>query len=333
MNWKTGYSAAYYMTTVDPVTWRDTGRIEIRSGSINRISDGLRESAAVGCVNYGDMVEQWVRIWLEAKQEGDSARVPLFTGLATSPADNYEGESKDNDLQLYSVLKTADDVALLRGWYAPAGMNGAAVIKDLLSVLPAPVIIAADAPTLSDHIIAEDNETRLTMTEKILKAINWRLKISGDGTVHIEPKPAEPVITFDPMENDVIEKSIIVKADLFNCPNVFMAIDNDLTAIARDDSPSSPLSTVNRGREVWKVEGSCDLADNETIEQYAVRRLKEDQKIQKTASYTRRYFPDIYPGDVIRMHYPVQGLEGDFTVSSQSIELAYSANTSEEITA
>ena len=333
MNWKTGYSAEYYMTRVDPITWRDTGRIEITNGSINRASEGLRESASVGCVNYGDMIEQWVRIWLEAKQEGSSARVPLFTGLATSPTNNYDGKAMDNSLQLYSVLKTVADVALLRGWYAPAGMSGGLVIKNLLSVAPAPVVIAENSPALSNHIIAEDNETHLTMTEKILQAINWRMKIGGDGSVYVEPKPTEPTITFDPLENDMIETSIMVQADLFSCPNVFMAVDNDLVAIARDDSEDSPLSTVNRGREVWKVETSCDLADNETIEQYAFRRLKEEQKIQKRATYTRRYYPELCPSDLIRMHYPEQGLEGVFTVSSQSIDLSYSANTSEEITA
>ena len=332
MNWKTGYTAAYYMTTVDPVTWRDLERIEITRGSINRVTEGLRESASIGCTNYGEMIEQWVRIWLEAKQEGSSARVPLFTGLATTPADNYSGQSKDNELQLYSVLKTADDVALLRGWYAPAGMSGAAVIKDLLSILPSPVLIADNAPALTNHIIAEDNETRLSMTEKILVAIDWRMKITGDGTVHIEPKPEEPSITFDPLENDVLETEITVQADLFSCPNVLLAIDNDLSAIARDDSENSPLSTINRGREVWAVETACDLADDETIEQYATRRLKEKQKIRKTAIYTRRFMPDIYPNDQIRLHYPAQDLDGVYTVKSQSISLEYSANTNEEIT-
>lgn len=331
MNWQSGYTVSYYITTVDPITWRDISRIEITDGSISRVTDGLRESASVSCTNYGDMVEQWVRIWLEAKQEGDSTRIPLFTGLATSPADNYEGESKDNDLQLYSVLKTADDVALLHGWYAPEGMNGAAVIKDLLSVLPAPIVIADDAPSLTNHIIAENNETRLTMTEKILEAINWRMTISGDGTVHIEPKPTDPAITFDPFDNDVIETKLKIQADLFSCPNVCLAISNDLTAIARDDSPNSPLSTVNRGREVWKVESSCDLADNETIEQYARRRLKELQKVQKSVSYDRRFVPDIYPGDIIRLHYSSIGLDDVFTINSQSIDLAHAARTSEEV--
>lgn len=331
MIWSSGYQVSYYVTRLDPVTWRDIERIEITDGSIKRESNGLRESASIDCTSYPNIVEQWVRVWLDIEQSGSSEHIALFTGLATSPARDFTGDYETNTLECYSVLKPASDVYLLRGWYAPAGMRGASVIKDLLSVIPAPVSIAENSPALQSHIIAEDSETRLTMIEKILTAINWRLKIEGDGTIRVEPKSSDPVATFDPIDNDVIETEIKVSEDWFDCPNVLMAIDNDLMAIARDDSERSPLSTVNRGREVWRQETSCDLADNETIEQYALRRLKELQKTEKTASYDRRFMPNVYPGDAVRLHYPAQSLDGVFTVSSQSIDLSYAARTSEEI--
>lgn len=331
MDWSKGYSISYYMTRIDPITWHDIERIEIIDGSIKRESGGMRESATVDCTAYPRIVEQWIRIWLDIEQTGANQHIPLFTGLATSPARDFTGDNESNSIECYSVLKPASDVYLLRGWYAPAGRRGAEVIKELLADIPAPVSIAEDSPALQSHIIAEDTETHLTMIEKILTAINWRMRILGDGTVRVEPKPSEPVATFDPIDNDVIETEIKVKEDWFSCPNVFMAIANDLMAIARDDSINSPLSTVNRGREVWRQETSCDLADNETIEQYALRRLKELQKTEKTASYDRRFMPNVYPGDAVRLHYPAQSLDGVFTVSSQSIDLSYAARTSEEI--
>lgn len=331
MNWQSGYTTSYYMTKVDPVTWRDIERIEIISGQIKRETDGLRESASIECTTYPQTVEQWVRVWMDVEQNGSNDHVALFTGLATSPELNYTGEYEQNTMDCYSVLKPASDIYLLRGWYAQAGRSGASIIKELLSVVPAPVEIAEDSPALTYHIIAEEDETHLTMIEKILLAINWRLRISGDGHVHVEPKSSEPVVVFDPLEFDVIETEIQVAEDWFDCPNVLMAVDDDLTAIVRDDSEDSALSTVNRGREVWFQETSCDLADNETIEQYALRRLKEMQSVQKTASYNRRFVPDLYPGDRIILHYPSVGLDDAFTIDSQSIELGHAARTSEEV--
>lgn len=333
INWMNGYTASYYMTIVDPYTWRDLERVEIKGGSIKRTTDGLRESALIDCRDYPEGIEHWVRLWFDADQNGGTEHVPLFTGLATSPSKDVDGVYVSRQLEAYSVLKAVSDIGLLRGWYAPAGVSGGSIIKDLLSVLSAPVTVAENSPTLASNLIADNEETRLTMVDKILDAINWRLRIGGDGSIYVEPKTDESVMTLDPLENDIIETQLKVSYDLFSCPNVFMAIDNDLTAIARDDSADSPLSTVNRGREVWTRDTSAVLSDDETIEQYAERRLKEEQAAQQTASYDRRFHPSIYPGDNIRMHYPEQGLDGIYSVTTQSIELSYAARTSEEVKA
>ena len=332
MNWSKGYSATYYAKRVDPDTWRDLETIELTGGSIKREPSGLRESADVDCVNYNTGIEQWVRVYLDTRQDdGSASHTALFTGLATSPEAEISGIVRNNQLSCYSVLKPADDIYLLRGWFAPAGSRGGDIIKQLLEVTPAPVEIAEGSPRLSASIVAEDNETRMTMVDKVLDAIDWRIKISGSGRIRIEPKPIEAAASFDPIENDVIETQVKISADWYSCPNVYMAINEDMTGIARDDSILSPLSVVNRGREVWLVDDNVELSENESISRYAQRKLLEAQKVQKTAEYDRRYFPDISPGDLVQMHYPTQGLEGLYTIDSQSIDLGYGARTSEKI--
>ena len=180
-----------------------------------------------------------------------------------------------------------------------------------------------------------DDDTNLSMIERLLVAMSaneyWDLRIEGDGSIYVGPTSGDTVVTFDPIENPVIEPKISTSSDWFSCPNVFMAINNDVVAIARDEDANSLLSIPNRGREVWMRETGCDLADNETTEQYAFRRLHEEQSIQQIASYDRRYIPNVLPGDYIRMHYPEQNLDGVFRIRSQNIELSYSATTSEEI--
>ena len=331
MDWSKGFSAAYVMQEVDPATWRDTGVIQSTGGTIKRELTGKRESADVDCKGIEIGVERWVRIYLETQQDGASARTALFTGLATSPADEYEGNARSNTLSCYSVLKPCEDVALPLGWYAPQNANGAEVIRQLLLVTPAPVFVEPDAPTLSDHIIAESNENHLTMIDKILTAIDWRIQIDGDGTIHVEPKPLGPVASFDPLENDMIETKVKVSADLYSCPNVYRATSGDVTGIARDEDPDSPLSIQNRGREVWKSESGVNLASNESIAQYARRMLKQAQQVKRAASYTRRYMPNVRPSDLIRMGYPAQGLTGVYVVQSQTVALEYGAATDEQI--
>ena len=278
MDWSKGYTASYYMAVVDPITWRDIKVIEITDGTIKKETNNLMQSADVTCLNYARNVEQWVRIWLTAKQGDESMHEPLFTGLAVSPDRDINGLIENNSVECYSVLKPADDVLLERGWYAPEGFKGSLIVKQLLGICPAPIVEEDFSPTLASSIIAEDGESNLSMAIKVLKSIDWQLKIAGDGTITICPKSDKTVARFDTLEMDIIEPTITVKHDWYSCPNVFRAIDEDLVGIARDDSENSPLSTVNRGREIWAEETNCDLNDNETVAEYAFRRLKEEQQ-------------------------------------------------------
>lgn len=331
MDWNTGITAGYYAAYVDPATWRATERFEIIGGSISNSAEDLRSNASLDCKGYPQGTERWIRVYLDARQDDEAEHIAMFTGLATSPALEVNGRIISNTVDCYSVLKPAQDVLLDRGWYAPADADGGNVIEQLLSVTPAPVVVDDNAPTLTNAIIAEDGENNLSMVDKVLTAIGWRLTLDGDGTIHITPKAEEASASYDALENDAVEPKISVTRDWYGCPNVFRAVNDDLSGVARDDAEDSPLSTVNRGREVWAEETSCDLNNDETIAEYAARRLKEKQQVGTSAKYDRRYNPDLNVTDLIRLHYPGQGLDGLYEIVSQSIELGYGAKTSEEV--
>lgn len=336
MDWSKGYSSRYYATVVDRSTWLDLRRIDITGGAIKREDSDLRESADLDCVNYSEEGEQIIRVWLDAKQEGDSSHTALFTGIATSPGKNINGRLVTNTVQCYSILKIAQDMLLDRGWYAPKGINGGEMIKELLNMLPVNISIAENSPALKSSILAEDGENRLSMTEKILDAMvtdgmNWRMVLDGMGNIFIGPYSRDPVARFDSLENDVLEPSLSIEYDWYNCPNVLRAVLDNSYAIARDDDPNSALSTVNRGREVWVEDSSVYLSDNQTLAEYAQEALKSAQWVSKSISYTRRFNPDVYVSDAIRLSYPEQELDGLYLVTSQSISLGYGAKTSEEV--
>lgn len=332
MNWNKGFSAQYYATFVDPITWRDTERFEITGGTVKRSDSGLHCSADVDCIRYSQQSERWVRIWMDTRQKGSDAHVAIFTGLATAPERAINGNMEENQLACYSVLKSAQDVLLPLGYYAPAGINGGQLVKQLLSAsTPAPVDIIGYLPALSQYIVAEDNENHLSMAEKILAATNGRLRVKGDGGIEVCWMATDISGRFDPLNNDSIEPKLKAVNDWYKCPNVFRAVMDDTSAVARDDNPNSPLSTVNRGREVWMEEKDCDLAENETLAEYAERRLREEQRHYLEVDYDRRFNPDILPSDLVNLNYPAQKINGNFYITSQSISLSYGARTSEEV--
>ena len=325
MDWTKGLEARYYANIIDKETWRDLDRFEITGGTISKQLSNLIESADIECVNY-DKGEQWVRIWMDARQDGASEHIPLFTGLATSPDQNFNGTYMTNTLECYSVLKPCQDILLPRGWYVDKGA-GKYALKDLLSVTPAPITIADNCPTLSEPIIAEQGETNLTMVNKILLAIDWRIIINGRGEVTVCPQASEPSAIFS-TDNDIIEPNFSKSYDWFNCPNVFRAISGNDSAVAIDDS-NGILSVSARGREIWAEDASAQLSDSETLYEYASRRLKDSQRVAESLSYDRRYNPNINIADMIEIKYPQ--IEGRYYVKSQKIEIGYGAKTTEEV--
>lgn len=332
MDWSKGYTSTWYAVILDPITWRETERIEIIGGTIKRTTTGLRTSATVDVKRELDDIEQWVRIYMDTAQNGEYGHVPMFTGLASCPKRETFAQASNRSLNCYSVLQPAKDIPLQRGWYAMAGADGAQLISDLLSVSPAPVVIDGISPVLSTTIVAEDNETRLSMAERILSAIGWIMTTQGDGTIMLQPFSAESAAVFDASDYDVIEAPLSVKEDWYSCPNVYMAISGDLTGTARDENSASPMSIARRGREVWQIETGVALSASESITAYAQRALKEAQRIQMEVSYDRRYVPGIYPSRVVTLHYPAQNVDGDFVIQSQSVEIG-SGKTSETVMA
>ena len=307
MDWTKGFSARYYITVVDKDTWRDTEKVQITGGTIKRSVSDLQQSADINVVNYNKEGEPLIRVWLDAKQGNDSSHTPLFTGLATTPGRNINGR--------------------------PVDINAIDQVKRLLRVTKAPVEISGDTSKcgLKNAVIAEQNETNLSMAYVLLNAFKWRIVIDGYGKIWLKPNATEPSLTLDTRTMDIVEPNISDDYDWFDCPNVFRAVAGETYAEFRDEDPNSPLSIVRRGREVWAEETSCDLAENETLAGYARRRLKELQKVGRTVSYDRRYLPDINVSDVVRLNYPAQGIMGNFAITNQNVELGFGAKTSEEV--
>lgn len=334
MDWNKGYRAKYYATIIDPVTSENLDTIDITGGTIQHTDDELLESADIDVADYEFEGEKWIRVWFDTFQEsGSVGHTPLFTGIASTPSKKYNGVVQSSSIQCYSVLKPAQDVLLQRGWYAPVDIPGRAILRELLESTGINLSFTEDTDArLTNSILAEDGENRLSMAWKIADAMGWIIQILGDGTVRIGPYDNNPKWVFDKDGYDILEMSIDIERDWFNCPNVFRAILGDNVAIARDDDPASDLSTVSRGREIWAEETDVVLNTDQSLGEYAVERLKEYQNASLKVNYDRRFVPNILVGDIITLNYPEQTLVGNYLIVSQSITLGYNAKTAEEVT-
>ena len=330
MDWSKGFEATFYACKVDRITWRDLDRFEIKDGTITSSEDALVNAADI-TTDYEVSADQWIRVYMDTRQEGAASHMALFTGLSSVPEKEIEWQRNVYKLECYSVLKPAEDMLLPRGYFLPKDMDGGKAIEKLLNATPAPVELDGSMPYLKNAIIAEQGETNLSMTTKVLQAINRRIRIKGDGTIQITKKAADPSATFDALENDCVEPTISVTRDWFSCPNVFRAISDSQVAVIRDNDPDSEFSIQARGREIWMEETNCNLSSGEGIAAYAMRRLKEEQAKGYEISYSRRFHPDVLVSDMVGLRYPGQGLNGNYRVIAQRITLGAGCRTEEQV--
>ena len=333
MDYTNGYKASFYAMLLDPVSWMEIERIEVLSGSITNTATGLRQSARLTVRDFDQTQEHWLRVYMVTRQEADVGHVALFTGLAEAPSQDIDAPIVKNDLECYSVLEPLD-TPMVFGDYIPYGENAGKAIKRLLKPTRAPVEIDPDTPIIQDYIVAEENETNLTMIEKILKAVStdnvgWQMVIDGMGTIRIRPRPTEPALAVFAKGADIIKSDFKKTRSWFKVPNIFKATSGDAVAVARDDDPSSPYSTVSRGRDIVIVERDVTLAEDEGLAEYAKRRLNEEQQVAETAEYTRRYVPNVYVGDIVRANYDT--LQGDYEVTEQDISLTHNGELKEDV--
>lgn len=328
MDYSRGYRASFYAALIDPASWMDTERVRIISGSVNNMATGLRQTANIKVRDFDKENEHWLRVYMDVRQGEDIEHVPLFTGLASAPREDIDGTVVTSDLNCYSVLEPLD-TPLLIGTYIARGADAGNAMRSLLAATPAPVDIASGTPALDDYIVAEDNETSLSLLEKVLNAIGWHMYIEGDGTVVIRPQTEEPVGAFAANGASVVEKTLSKSRDWFNAPNVYRVSSGDVVAEAIDSDPSSPLSTVSRRRQVIKTERDVTLGSNEGLEEYAKRKLTEAQQVAETADYTRRFVPTVHVGDAVKINYDC--LQGTYKVVSQTINLTHNGQTQEQV--
>ncbi len=337
MNWNSGYSALYELKTVDPVSWLDTGSLDFTAGKINRTDSDLIESADLTMTER--IREGWIRVYLKARQTGSGARVPVFTGLAMTPQRDLDGRRESFPTECYSVLKPAEDTLTPRGYYVPAGAPGPQLVAELLSVGPAPVEYDEGGPDLLEPIVTEDSDTNLSTAWKVLDAIGWRIRISGLGVIRICPAATEPSARYDAFDRDAIEPKVTDSDDWYDCPNCLRVVSGDKYVEVRDEEPDSMLSIAARqaGRggtgEIWSQDSASSIGTGESLSEYAFRKLKEAQSHAREIKYYRRYNPDLTIGDIVTLHYPGIGIDGDFRIQSQTLTLGHAIRTDEKVVA
>ena len=183
----------------------------------------------------------------------------------------------------------------------------------------APVVEAICTEKLYDNFVSDPTETGLSFSRDLIANAKYIFDLDEMGRVLFSPKQdtasLQPVWTFTDDENcSILMPDINMTHDIYGIPNVVEVVYSSggehYEARVVNDDPNSPISTINRGREIIHRDTNPGVIGNPTEEQireYAEQLLRELSTLEYTLSYTHGYCP-VRPNDCVRINYPKAGV-------------------------
>lgn len=318
-DWLSSMDQTYEYYTVDPGTWRDVKLLDhVKSCSINRDLDAGTLGSAT--IDVADSIgECYIRIYLVVSQNGVKERYPLGTFLVQTPSSSFDGKTQSISLDAYTPLLELKDNIPPLGYSILKGEN----IMDNVYRLTrehsrAPAVKATCSTDLFNDFVAETNDTWLSFLTDLMANAKYEFSLDELGRILFSPKQEtaslQPVWTYNDDNSSILYPDISLEQDLYGIPNVVEVVYSTgsgyyYAKVVNDDA-NSPISTVNRGREIVHRVTDPDLIGNPTnnqIDEYARRLLRELSTLENTVTYSHGYCP-VRVGDCVRLNYSRAGL-------------------------
>lgn len=331
VDWLSSMQQTFEYYIVDPGTWKDMKQLKtVKTSTINR--DDNAETLGSASIDIGESVgECYVRIYLVTVQNGVRERHPLGTFMIQTPLSGYSGKTQKVSTDAYTPLIELKESRPPLGYSRFKGDN----IMETAYLLTrervrAPVVKPECADVLTSDFVSHLDDTWLTFNTDLVSAANYKYSLDEMGRILFAPRQdtasLQPVWTYTDDNSSILYPDISIDHDMYGIPNVVEVLysvkSGHYYARAVNDDPSSPISTVNRGREIVHRVTDPDMIgepDEGHVKEYANRLLKELSRLEYTVTYTHAYCP-VKIGDCVRLNYARAGLmDVKAKVVSQSI--------------
>lgn len=341
-NWCGTMQQTFEYYVVDSGTWMDKEKITtVKSCKITRDSD--TETLGSATINVTEsLMECYIRIYLITVQNGITEKFPLGTFLVQTPSTDFNGKVRDISLDAYTPLLELKEKMPPIGYALLADEN----IMDMAYRLArqyarAPVVKTTSESVLSSDFVANTDDTWLSFLSDMVANAKYTFDLDERGRIMFAAKQdlasLQPIWTYNDDNSSILYPDLTLKHDLYGIPNVVevtYSVGNDvLYSRVVNDDPNSPISTVNRGREVPYRTSNPSLAgmpNQEILDDYAKNLLRELSSVEYTISYTHGYCP-VRLGDCVRLNYTRAGLTNiKAKVISQTINCSTGCEVSEK---
>ena len=319
-NWLESMQQTFEYYIVDPVTWKDTRKIDTAlSSSITR--DMTTETLGSATIQVTESLgECYIRIYLITVQNGIRERHPLGTFIIQTPSYSFDGKVTTVSLDAYTPLLELKESPPPIGYSL---LKNERIMERAYRLIReqarAPVSKIDDTTELQFNFVANTNDTWLTFLIDLISNAKYKLQLDELGQILFEPIQAteslQPVWVYNDDEISILYPDLDLDRDLYGIPNVVEVVYSDGTQYyygeAVNDDPDSPISTISRGRRiVHRVINPENLGTPTKlqVQDYAKRLLKSLSSLEYTITYKHGYCP-VRVGDCVLINYERAGLK------------------------
>lgn len=330
-DWHASMQQTFEYYVVDPGTWKDVKKLDnVKSCNIDRDSEA--DTLGSGTINVTNSVgECYIRVYLVTNQNGLEEKHPLATLLVQTPSSSFDGKVQDVTMDAYTPLIELKETMPPLGYSLLKGDN---IMDNAYQIVRehvrAPVVRTKTSDVLFDNFVANTSDTWFTFSKDLIANAKYEFSLDELGRILFSPKQdtasLQPVWTYDDGNSSILYPDITMDHDLYGIPNVVEVVYSNgssqyYSRVVNDDA-NSPISTVNRGREIVYRTTNPEFIGDPTknqIQEYAEQLLREMSSLEYTITYTHGYCP-VRIGDCVRLNYARAGLTDiKAKVISQSI--------------
>ena len=318
-DWLSSMQQTFEYYTVDPWTWKDVKLLEnVKSCTITRDSDVETLGSATFDITES-VGECHIRVYLITIQNGVKEKHPLGTFLVQTPSSSFDGKIRAVSMDAYTPLIELKENRPPLGYSVMKNDN----IMDMVYALTheharSPVIKTLCTATLHNDFVADPDDTWISYLSDLMANAKYTYGLDEIGRIIFSPKQdtasLQPVWTYNDTNSSILYPEFTMNHDMFGITNVVEVIysnggDYYYAKVVNEDE-NSPISTINRGREIIYRVTDPEIIGNPTekqIKEYADQLLRNLSSLEYTITYTHGYCP-VRLGDCIRLNYSRAGL-------------------------
>lgn len=318
-DWTKSMQQTFEYYIVDPGTWRDSKKLNnVKSCTIDR--DTTASTLGSATIDITEAIDEcYVRIYLITIQNGIREKFPLGTFLVQTPSSKHNGKIINVSLDAYTPLIELKENPPPLGYSIFKNEN---IMSHVCSLTQeharAPIVETKSDETLYYDFVANTDDTWLSFIFDLMGRANYIFDLDEMGRILFSPKQdtasLRPVWTYTDDNCSILYPEFDIERDLYGIPNAVEVVysngSESFYAKVVNDDENSPISTINRGREILRRFPNPDFGGVPTesqVEEYAEQLLRDLSTLEYTIAYSHGYCP-VRPNDCVRLDISKIGL-------------------------